>query len=420
MPIEQYFCKYKIFKRRGHKLKKLKTTHSNTADAASSVRLPWVGLIPLALAGFISLLTEIIPAGLLPQISEGLGISEALAGQFITLYALGSVLAAIPLTTATRGWRRRPLLLLSLICFFLFNSVTALSSSYTITLVARFLAGAAGGVLWGMLAGYASRMVPDSLKGRAMAVAGIGTPLAMALGVPAGTILGTLVGWRTVFGIMSVFTVLLIVWILLKVPDFAGQSTNKRLPLHKVFVKPGIRPILFVVLIWVLAHNILYTYITPYLAQVGLGQRVDIILFVFGIASVVGLWITGIWIDRMLRPLILCSLAGFALASMMFGISSSQPVGIFLAAALWGLTFGGAASLLQTAVAEASGDNVDVAQSMLVTAWNLAVSAGGLIGAALLVTVDVLSFPWVMLILVLIALLVVWKAKEHGFTTKSG
>ncbi|UNK18700.1 MFS transporter [Paenibacillus sp. N3/727] len=400
-------------------MKKHKTTRDD-ADTASSVRLPWVGLIPLTLAGFISLLTEIIPAGLLPQISEGLGISEALAGQFITLYALGSVLAAIPLTTATRGWRRRPLLLLSLICFFLFNSVTALSSSYTITLVARFLAGAAGGVLWGMLAGYASRMVPDSLKGRAMAVAGIGTPLAMALGVPAGTLLGTLVGWRTVFGIMSLFTVLLIVWVLLKVPDFAGQSAHKRLPLHKVFVIPGVRPILFVVLIWVLAHNILYTYITPYLAQVGLGQRVDTVLFVFGIASAVGLWITGIWIDRMLRPFVLISLAGFALASMLFGISSNQPVGIFLAAALWGLTFGGAASLLQTAVAEAAGDNVDVAQSMLVTAWNLAVSAGGLIGAALLVTVDVLSFPWVMLILVLIALLVVWRAREHGFTSKSG
>lgn len=400
-------------------MKKLKTTRDD-ADTASSARLPWVGLIPLALAGFISLLTEIIPAGLLPQISEGLGISEALAGQFITLYALGSVLAAIPLTTATRGWRRRPLLLLSLIGFFLFNSVTALSSSYTISLVARFLAGAAGGVLWGMLAGYASRMVPDSLKGRAMAVVGVATPLAMSFGVPAGTLLGTLVGWRTVFGIMSLFTFLLIVWVLLKVPDFAGQLAHKRLPLHKVFVIPGVRPILFVVLIWVFAHNIFYTYITPYLAQVGLGQRVDTVLFVFGIASGVGLWITGIWIDRMLRPFVLISLAGFALASILFGISSNQPVGIFLAVALWGLTFGGAASLLQTALAKAAGDNVDVAQSMLVTAWNLAVSAGGLIGAVLLVTVDVLSFPWVMLILVLIALLIVWRARKHGFTSKSG
>lgn len=86
---------------------------------------------------------------LLLQIGEGLGVSEALAGQLVTLYALGSLLAAIPLTTVTRGWRRRPLLLMCILGFLIFNTVTTFSSNYILTLTARFFAGVSAGVLWG-------------------------------------------------------------------------------------------------------------------------------------------------------------------------------------------------------------------------------------------------------------------------------
>ncbi|MEK4296809.1 MFS transporter [Paenibacillus sp. FSL R5-0914] len=390
----------------------------SASSTPSSEHLPWAGLLALAMTGFICILTETIPAGLLLQIGDGLGVSEALAGQLVTLYALGSLLAAIPLTTMTRGWRRRPLLLMCILGFLVFNTVTTFSSNYILTLVARFFAGVSAGVLWGMIAGYARRMVPESLKGRAMAVAMVGTPLALALGVPAGTLLGTLVGWRSIFGIMSLLALMLVGWVLWKLPDYPGEAPDKQLPLYKVFVIPGVRPILFVVLAWVLAHNILYTYIAPYLTQAGLTQRVDLVLLIFGITALIGIWFIGILIDRKLRPLLLISLAAFALSSIALGISSSQPVVIYLVVAVWGLTFGGAATLLQTAVAEAAGESADVAQSMLVTAWNLAIGGGGVMGGILIETVGVRSFPWVLFILLILALLVAWRAKEYGFPSR--
>lgn len=195
----------------------------SASSTPSSEHLPWAGLLALAMAGFICILTETIPAGLLLQIGDGLGVSEALAGQLVTLYALGSLLAAIPLTTVTRGWRRRPLLLMCILGFLVFNTVTTFSSNYILTLAARFFAGVSAGVLWGMIAGYARRMVPESLKGRAMAVAMVGTPLALALGVPAGTLLSTLVGWRSIFGIMSLLALMLVGWVLWKLPDYPGR-----------------------------------------------------------------------------------------------------------------------------------------------------------------------------------------------------
>lgn len=382
-------------------------------------RLPIAALLALALAGFITIVTEALPAGLLPQISAGMNISGALAGQFVTLYAVGSLVAAIPLITATQGMRRRPLLLLALTGFVVANTVTAFSGNYVITMAARFLAGVSAGLVWALLAGYAARMVPDEKKGRAIAIAMVGTPLALSLGVPAGTLLGSLIGWRMCFGIMSVMAVGLMVWVRIRVPDFAGLAAGKRLPLRQILTLSGVRPVLFVVLTFVLAHNIFYTYIAPFLASVNMAERTDLILLVFGVASLLGIWVIGVLVDRYLRLLTLISTVLFALSAFVLGVMNDMPAAVYMAVAVWGLSFGGAATLFQTAIARNAGDAADVAQSMLVTAWNLAIAGGGIVGGILLDSLGSTAFSPAVVLLLLSALAVIWAARLHGFPTKS-
>lgn len=383
--------------------------NASTLDTPTqAAKLPLAALLALALAGFVTILTEALPAGLLPQISAQLQISEALAGQWVTIYALGSLAAAIPLTVATQGMRRRPLLLAAIAGFAVANGVTTFSSSYTLTMVARLLAGVSAGLLWALLAGYAARMVSAPLKGRAIAVAMVGTPLALSLGVPAGTLLGNLVGWRWCFGLMSVLALLLMAWVRVKVPDFPGQPAGKRLPLRHVLALPGIRAVLWVVLTFVLAHNILYTYIAPYLAMAGMAERTDRVLLVFGIASLMGIWGVGLLIDRHLHRLTLGSTLLFAVAALALGASAHQPAAVYAAVAAWGLAFGGAATLFQTTLAKAAGDAADVAQSMLVTAWNLAIAGGGIAGGLLLDRFGAGAFSPAMLALLLAALAAAW------------
>lgn len=103
--------------------------------------LPVGALILLALTGFTAILTETLPAGLLPQVADDLNISRALAGQMVTVYAVGSVMAAIPLVSVTQSYARKPLLLAAIFGLLVFDVVTALSHSYAVTLVARFAAG---------------------------------------------------------------------------------------------------------------------------------------------------------------------------------------------------------------------------------------------------------------------------------------
>ncbi|AQY67222.1 MFS transporter [Pseudomonas veronii] len=366
--------------------------------------LPLGGLLALACAGFITILTEAMPAGLLPQMGAGLGVSPALVGQLVTLYALGSLLAAIPLTLLTRGWRRRPLLLVAIAGFALVNSVTAVSSHYGLTLVARFFAGVFAGLLWALLAGYASRMVAPHLQGRAIAIAMLGAPLALTLGVPAGTLLGTLVGWRLSFAIMTGLTLALLLWARWQLPDFAGQAAQQRLGLRQVMRLRGIRPVLWVTFTYVLAHNILYTYIAPLLEPAGIQADIDRVLLVFGLTALLSIWLVGLLIDRWLRPLVLFSCMLFGLSALVLAFWIDSPAIIYTAVAAWGLAFGGLPALLQTALAKSAGESADAAQSMLVTVWNLGIAGGGLAGGLLLQSWGVLAFPWAVVALMLLAL----------------
>ncbi|MEU1231547.1 MFS transporter [Streptomyces sp. NPDC005828] len=384
----------------------------------ASGRLPLPALLALATAVFVTSLTETLPAGVLPGMSADLGVGEAAMGQSVTGYALGTALTAVPLAARTAGWRRKRLLLTSMAGFAAANTVTAVSSSYALTMGARFLAGVAAGVAWALLAGYARRIAPAHLQGRAVAVAMTGIPLALSLGVPAGTFLGDAVGWRAAFTAMTVIAVALLGWIALAVPDLPGEPRGGRAPVARTVKTPGVLPVLAVTFTLVLAHTVLYTYVAAYLDHLGLAGSTGLVLLVFGAASLVGIWFTGRHIDRRLRALTLAGAILFAVAAAVFAVPAASAALVLVAAALWGLGWGGAPTLLQTAVAEAGGDDADTAQTMLVSLWNAAMAAGGVAGGLLLDGLGAGALPWSVLLLLVPVVAVVTGARTHGFPVR--
>lgn len=377
-------------------------------------RLPLIPLLALSLAAFVTIVTEALPAGLLTPMAQDFAISAAAAGQSITAYAVGSFLAAIPLMTLLQGMRRRRLLLLTLAGFTVANLVTAIARDYTLLLVARTVAGAAAGVLWALLAGYAAAMAPAQQKGKAIAIAMAGTPLALSIGVPLGTFVGNAIGWRESFMALSALSMLLMLVLRLTAPEQPGQSAQQRRPLRAVLRLPGVRSVLLLVLCIVLAHNILYTYISPFLQPAGLMARTDAILLLFGLCSLVSIVVTGIFVDRFLQPLTLISIGLFMVAALLLQLNAASVQLVWLAVALWGLAFGGAATLLQTGMVNRAGAATDVAQSMLVTVWNLAMAGGGMLGGVLLQNLGIGSFAPVLLLLLVMALGIAWWSGQRG------
>jgi len=382
------------------------STQASPLRAAQT--LPLLGLLALSTASFLTILTEALPAGLLPQIGQGLGISEAMAGQFITVYAVGSFLAAIPLIAVTRSLRRRPLLLSAIVGFLLANTVTALADSYTVILVARFVGGVAAGLLWALMAGYAVKMAPSGMEGRAMTIALAGTPVALSIGIPAATFIGLSLGWRSSFWLMSLLSVGLIGWGMWKVPDFAGETNEGERPsLRDVFTLPGVRPALFVAFAFVLSHNILYTYIAPLLASLGTLGQTDRVLLVFGLVALASIFIVGTMIDRWLRPLLCAGLILFLIATLSLGLAQDSSTQVYAAAAIWGLAFGGFGPLIQTATLRSAGKAADVATSMIVTLWNVGIAGGAIVGGLVLQRLGANALPWSLVALLLPALALV-------------
>ncbi|AOR36219.1 MFS transporter [Streptomyces fodineus] len=377
--------------------------------------LPWSGLLALSCAAFTAVMTELLPAGLLPAMAPPLGVGESRIGYLVTAYAAASFLAAVPLTTALRGLPRRPVLCGALLGFAVSNTLVALSPSYPLTFAARLLAGAMGGTLWAMLAGYAARMVPAERRGRAIAVVLAGITLALSLGVPAGTALAGATGWRAAFGTLAVLAVALVGWIRLRVPGFPGEPAHARVPLTRVALRPGIRPVLSVTLFLLLGHQVMYTYVAPFAGHAGYG-RTGLLLAVFGTATVAGIWVTGVLIDRRLRGTLLVAIALFTGVLLVLGLAAHAHPLLVGAVAVWGVAFGGAPTLIQTALVDACGPaEADVATSLQTTVYNVGIAAGSLTGGVALDVLGAGALPWTALPPAVLALATVAAGRRYAF-----
>jgi len=155
--------------------------------------------------------------------------------------------------------------------------------------------------------------------------------------------------------------------------------------------------------------------VAPFVTRPGLGGRVDLVLLVFGVSALLGIWLVGRLVDRWLRTTVIASLLAFILVAIALLAGGTVPAVVHPAVALWGLAFGGAATLLGTAGADAVGRGVDVAQAMNTTAWNLAIAGGGIVGGLLLDRFGAGSFPVAVLLLLLPTLAVAWSARTNGF-----
>ncbi|WP_457973376.1 MFS transporter [Arthrobacter sp. D1-17] len=378
---------------------------------------PGAALLVMALMGFLLIATETMPAGLLPQIASGLDITEGTAGQFVSAYALGTVIAAMPAIALTRGLRRKPVFLVGILGFLAANLITAFSTDIILSLGARLLAGAFSGLLWGMTAGYARRITAPHHAGRALSVASVGTPIGLAVGTPFGSWLGTAFDWRWSFGVLTILTAVTVLLAVFLVPDAPGQRAGTRVPLTRVVAIPGVAVVLGVIVSWMLGHNIMYTYIGSYLRGANLDLSVDVALVTFGAAAIAGIAITGAVIDKGLRRLVLLSLGSFLVAGAIFVVGQASLVAVLVAIILWGIAFGGAAAQLQTAISAASGENADVANSMLGVAFNLAIFAAGVAGAVVISTFDGIVLPAALAGLAAVALAVTAAGRRTAFPT---
>ncbi|AZH84482.1 MFS transporter [Plantibacter sp. PA-3-X8] len=360
-------------------------TARSTTPPATGTRSPLPTALLLAAVGFVTLLTEVLPAGVLPAMAADLGVSESIAGQSVAVFALGCIVAAIPLSRALAKLDRRTVVLLALIVSALANAGTAVAPELLTHLATRFVAGLVAGVVWAMLPGYTRGFSTPERFGSTLGVVLSGATLGFALGVPAGAVLGEEFGWRTVFGIVAATTALLGVLAVVVAPRVAGSAPGRSTRMGAALRIPAVVTILVALAVCIIGQNIAYTYLAPVLSSRGTPVPLGVLLATFGVASVVGTLGAGRLANLRLGMTILT--AAFLGTVGLAVVAWDPPVVVLLtAAAGWGLAFGAYSVLFQVAIARVAGNAADAAQSALVTVWNCSIATGGAVGGIILGT----------------------------------
>jgi predicted MFS family arabinose efflux permease len=260
----------------------------------------WMAVFSLAMGVFGLLTAEYLPASLLTPMAAELGVSEALAGQAVTVTAVAALFSGLLLPGLTRGIDRRVVLLGFSVLMIASNLLVAFSSSLMVLLIMRILLGIALGGFWSMAAAVAMRLVPPTLLPRALSIIFSGIAVGTVVAVPLGSYLGGLYGWRSAFVAAAAVGVVTLVFQLFTLPPLAPRRPARLRTVLEVLLRPGIAVGMLACVLVHTGHFALFTYIRPFLESTsGVGaEGLALMLLGFGAANFVGTLLAGWLLEK--------------------------------------------------------------------------------------------------------------------------
>jgi len=345
-------------------------------------------LIALFLAAFAFGTTEFVIAGVLPDVAGGLGVSIPTAGTLVSGYAIGIAVGGPLLTLATPKVPRKTLLLALIAAFTIGQVACALAPGFVSMLALRVAVAVAHGTYFGVAMVVATGLVREDRRGMAVALVLAGLTVSNVIGVPAGTAIGNLWGWRATFWTMTVLGLLAAAAIAVLIPA-TGTAAAARAGLRReigVLARQQVWTSLIVMLMLMLGQFVPYTYITPLLQEVtGLdGKLVPWVLLAAGIGSTAGVLAGGKLSDRRLMPALIVMLAvqGIVLAAM-FAVGP-HPLPMVLVIMLWGGINFSIGTAVQTRILSWTADAPNLASSLIPSGFNIGIALAAFVGATML------------------------------------
>jgi predicted MFS family arabinose efflux permease len=355
----------------------------------------WLAVVSVMTGIFAIVTTEILPIGLLTPIASTFGISAGTAGLTMTLPGLLAAVAAPSLTVVTARLDRRFMLCALMLLLAVADFLAAAAPAYWVMMLSRALVGLTIGGFWSIGAGLAVRLVRREQAGTATAVIFSAVPLGSVLGVPAGTLIGHLAGWRMAFVVMGLLSLGVFVALLVLLPSLpAGQPTRLSV-LRGLLSDGGIRLALLATVLIVLAHFGAYTYVTPFLLQVTQvsAGSVTTYLLVYGVAGIAGNFLAGAALSRHPRATSMTAAALLATATALLPVAGGATAGALTLLVIWGLAYGAVPVCSQTWFARSAPHAPEAASILFTSSFQATLSLGALAGG---VVVDHISVVAVM------------------------
>ncbi|MEU4352410.1 MFS transporter [Streptomyces sp. NPDC023838] len=376
-----------------------------SAERRSPVK-GWLAVLAVTLGIFSLMTSELLPVGLLTPVGSDLDVSAGTAGLMVTVPGLVAAVSAPLVTVATGRFDRRMVLVLLVGLVGAANLASAFATDFTLVLAARFLIGISVGGFWSIAGGIALRLVPENQVPRATALIFGGVETASVLGVPTGTFIGDLTGWRTAFAAVGALGLLALICMVLLLPDLPAQRTLRLGDLPTVFrANSDVRLGIALTFLIITGHFIAYTFIRPLLHERGVGDSsTSLLLLVFGLAGIVGNFAAGALVARRLRQTIGTVAMVLTAAMVLLALTSAGGVVSVGALVLWGLGYGAVPVTLQTWILDVEPRATEAASSLYVSMFNLSIALGALLGGLVVESLTTTSVLWIGCGLALLAL----------------
>ncbi len=382
----------------------------------------WLALSSVAFGTFALVTTEFLPVGLLKEIASGLAVSEGRAGLMVTMPGVVAAIAGPVLMLGAGRLDRRLGLWLMTMLLAVSNAISSLSSSFELMLFGRFLLGLAVGGFWALAVSAAARMVSEEKMGVAIAVILAGISGGTVVGVPAGALVGELVGWRWAFAINAGFALAILLAQLVFLPRLPASKSVRLGDMLGLFRRRDVLLGLAATALLVTGHFAAYTYVTPLLIDIsGFAMaEVTLLLAAYGVAAFAGNFIAGKVVAKHTKATLVGVSVLVAATTIAVPNIAMVPALSIALLVLWGAAFGGLPVALQTWMYKASGEEKESGQVVFNSLFQWALALGALFGG---LVVDGLGVaPAIMLGggLALVAAAVVWLVAkgDGGETTK--
>ncbi|WP_424134996.1 MFS transporter [Roseomonas chloroacetimidivorans] len=335
-------------------------------------------LLSLSVAAFGIGMTEFIIMGLLPQLAADLQVTIPQAGFLVSGYALGVVVGAPIMAVATARAPRRPVLIALMGLFVLGNIACALAADYGWLMAARVLTAFAHAAFFGLGAVVATQVVPAGRQARAIALMFMGLTLANVLGVPIGTAIGQVTGWRSTFwgvGMIGALAMLALhLWLPRDLPRGAGGIMAE----FRAMARPQVQLAMLISVLTSAAMFAIFTYIAPMLEHVtGItGQGISAVLLVVGLGMTAGNLLGGRLGDWKLMPMVIALLLAAAGVMVVMSGVLTNPMAAVAAILAWAVANSSIGTPMQMRVIQMAPGAPTLASTVNQGAFNLG-NAGG-------------------------------------------
>lgn len=380
---------------------------------------PSLTLLALAISAFGIGSTEFISVGLLPLTSSNMDVSISTAGLTVSIYALGVTVGAPVLTTVTAKMNRKNLLMLVMVVFIIGNLISAFAASFAILLTGRVIAAFAHGVFMSIASVIAADVVQPSKRASAIAVMFTGLTVATVTGVPLGTFIGQLFGWRMSFiFIVAIGVIALIANYFLVPKNLSNTKSISLKSIGQVLLNKKIGIVLLMTAFGYGGTFVVYTYLSPMFIKMGYtANMIVVLLIIYGIMVAIGNTIGGHFANEKPDKALFVMFSLQAATLLLLQFTSPNPILGLIVVMLMGFFAFMSVSGLQLYVVELAErylpETVSMASALNISAFNVGIAMGAFIGGLVTEYIGLSYTPIVGFLMVLIAIILSYYMKKE-------